>query len=161
MSHILAAVDFSPVTQSIIAQAATLSAALHARLTILHVAAPNPDFVGYEVGPQTVRDARAHELHDEHSQLNEIANALTTQGIEANALLVAGATAETIQRPSPFSPYSDRFRFFLFNRLAHQWRLWLVRHEGSARPTAQTRGRAGRLRAQRGRRKPRPPAAEP
>lgn len=98
MGHVLATVDFSDLTQTIIEQAARLGRALECPVTLLHVAAPNPDFVGFEAGPDTVRDARAKELRDEHRDLLELATSLREQGVDAKALLVEGSTVETILR---------------------------------------------------------------
>lgn len=96
MSHILAAVDFSEVTEPVIEQAVELARCLNAELTLLHVAAPEPDFVGYDVGPQSVRDSRARELRHEHRGLQARAEALTESGLPTTALLVAGSTVDTI-----------------------------------------------------------------
>ena len=96
MSHILAAVDFSDFANSVVAQAERFGKALGAPVTLIHVAAPNPDFVGYEAGPQTVRDARAETLRAEHAKLLEHATELCERGVNANAVLVEGASAATI-----------------------------------------------------------------
>lgn len=96
MTQVLAAVDFSEVTPAVIDQAVELTRSLRGELTLLHVAAPEPDFVGYEVGPQTVRDARAHELRQEHRRLQERAAALTHAGVPTQARLVEGSTVDTI-----------------------------------------------------------------
>ena len=96
MGHILAAVDFSDLTDSVITQAECVGKSLGYPITLLHVAAPNPDFVGYEAGPDTVRDSRAKELRDEHRELLERASALRDRGVDANALLVEGPSVQTI-----------------------------------------------------------------
>lgn len=96
MRQILAAVDFSPFMDAVVTHAAALAVAFDARLALLHVAAPDPDFVGYEAGPDTVREDRARELRDEHRRLQEAAEELRERGIESQALLVEGATAEKI-----------------------------------------------------------------
>jgi nucleotide-binding universal stress UspA family protein len=63
---------------------------------LLHVAAPDPDFVGFEAGPQSVRDDRAGELRGEHRELQRRAETLRRQGIDAEAFLVQGPTVDTI-----------------------------------------------------------------
>ncbi len=93
---IVAAIDFSPISARVVDHAASLAAALAAELTILHVAAPDPDFVGYSAGPQTVRDARARELRAEHRKLQEVAETLRDRGIATRALLIQGPTAQQI-----------------------------------------------------------------
>ena len=96
MRQILAAVDFSPVTKAVVEQAASLAEAFSAELTLVHVAAPDPDFVGYAAGPQTVRDDRAREIRDEHRNLQAIADDLRDRAISARALLIQGSTVEKI-----------------------------------------------------------------
>jgi len=94
--QILAAVDFSPVSNAVVEQAASLAEAFSAELTLVHVAAPDPDFVGYEAGPQTVRDDRAREIRDEHRNLQATADDLRDRAISARALLIQGSTVEKI-----------------------------------------------------------------
>ena len=67
-----------------------------AHVWILHVAAPDPAFVGFEAGPDVVRDQRAETLRSEHRELTRIAEVFRNAGIEATALLVQGETVETI-----------------------------------------------------------------
>lgn len=93
---ILAAIDFSESTPLVIDEAATLAAALGSKIVVAHVAAPDPDFVGYEAGPQSVRDARAHELRDERQELRRIEDTLKARGLAAEAMLVQGPTVEKI-----------------------------------------------------------------
>lgn len=94
--NILVLVDFQDPTAQIIARAAGLAAAFHSKCWLLHVAAPEPDFMGYEPGPQYVRDQRAKELRAEHVLLQKHKEWLTSLGIECEALLVQGPVTETI-----------------------------------------------------------------
>jgi nucleotide-binding universal stress UspA family protein len=96
MKRILAAVDFSEVSDAVVSHAASLAQAFSARLLLLHVAAPDPEFVGLEVGPQTVRDARADELRREHRELQHRARDLRDRGFDAEAFLIQGPTVDTI-----------------------------------------------------------------
>ena len=94
--NILVAVDFSDVTPLAIAQARNLASNSSRKIWVVHVAPPDPDFVGYEAGPQSVRDQVASKLHKEHCQLQLLAEDLRKDGIDATALLVQGRTIETI-----------------------------------------------------------------
>jgi nucleotide-binding universal stress UspA family protein len=98
MQTILAAIDFSPVSDAVIDHAVRLVRAFGGALWLVHVAAPDPDFVGYDSGPQSVRQSVAAELHDAHRNLQEQSAALREGGVDCTALLVQGATAETIVR---------------------------------------------------------------
>lgn len=96
VTRILAALDFSEVTEKVLDQGERLAEALSAELVLLHVAAPDPEFVGFEAGPETTRQARARELRDEHRRLQEMADALRARGLSAMALLIQGPTVEKI-----------------------------------------------------------------
>lgn len=95
-TDVLACVDLSPATDTVIATAAALARALGATLHLLHVAAPEPDFVGYDrPGGPYDRDDRAVELRVEHLRLRELADTLTD--LEVVPLLVMGSTPEVIR----------------------------------------------------------------
>jgi len=96
MKNILCLIDFSDVTDRVVGEAAALAKGLSCKLWLLHVAAPDPDFVGYAVGPQHVRDWRSDTLHDERRQIQTRAKELQDEGIDATPLLVQGPTVETI-----------------------------------------------------------------
>ncbi len=98
MKSILVPLDFSDVTERVLDVATRLGAGFGSRLRLLHVAAPDDDtgFVGYEAGPQVVRDQVAHELREEHRALQRLAERVGQRGLEAEALFVQGPTIETI-----------------------------------------------------------------
>jgi nucleotide-binding universal stress UspA family protein len=96
MKRILVALDFSPHAEAVLSVASELARGLSGQLTLVHVAAPDPDFVGWDPGPQSVRDSRAEELKAEHGRLHDWAEDLRAQGIDAQPLLIQGATVEAI-----------------------------------------------------------------
>jgi nucleotide-binding universal stress UspA family protein len=93
---IVAAVDFSEIPERVIEASAELASVRGDEVLLLHVAAPDPDFVGWEAGPASVLEQRSGTLRGEHRQLQELAAALRERGFEVRAALVEGATAETI-----------------------------------------------------------------
>lgn len=122
MKNILVTIDFDGHEQTLINKAVELAKKFHSKVWILHIAAPNPDFVGYEAGPQHERDFRANKLREEHKTLQQYSQALTQKGIDAEALLIQGATVETIiekahtlQIDLIIAGYSDHG--FLYNAL--------------------------------------------
>ena len=96
MKNILVAIDFSEVTEEMISRAREEAACHKAKIWLVHVAAPNPDFAGFEAGPKTVRDARAKTLRKEHKRLQQYAMDLNDQGINSEALLIQGRISQTI-----------------------------------------------------------------
>ncbi|NOR45926.1 MAG: universal stress protein [Candidatus Delongbacteria bacterium] len=96
MKNILAPIDFSDVSEKVIFEAAELAKVFSCKLWLLHVAAPEPDFVGYTIGPKEERDWRALTLHNEHKYIQEKALFLEKEGIQVTPLLVQGVTVDTI-----------------------------------------------------------------
>lgn len=96
--RLLVPLDLSSATERVLATAIKLSRAMHANVFLLHVAAPEPDFVGYGAGSPAVRDQVAHEHREEHRQLQAHAQALRNLGVDCTALLIQGATADAILR---------------------------------------------------------------
>jgi nucleotide-binding universal stress UspA family protein len=94
--NILAGVDFSQSAQKIIDQAALLARGLDAKIWLVHVAEPDPDFVGYELDPTVMRDVVAKKYHAEHRQLQDMSGALRDDGFDCVALLIQGSTVETL-----------------------------------------------------------------
>jgi len=93
---LLVAVDLSEATQIIVKKAEELAMALSAKVWILHNAEPGPDFIEFKVDPQAAREALATKFHNEHLQIQDIANLFRRSGLDATALLVHGAAVETI-----------------------------------------------------------------
>ena len=96
MKKLLVPIDFSEVSTTVLEQAASVATAFDAEITLVHVAAPDPEFVGMAAGPDSVRDARAKELRGEHRELQQAAEDLRQRGLNAKALLIQGPTVETI-----------------------------------------------------------------
>jgi nucleotide-binding universal stress UspA family protein len=96
MRRILVPVDFSDVTDAVMDTAVRLAQAFESALCIVHVAPEEPDFVGYDPGPQSVRQAEANALQTKHKRLEATKESLTERGLDAEALLVQGPTLEKI-----------------------------------------------------------------
>ncbi|HWB58730.1 MAG TPA: universal stress protein [Chthoniobacteraceae bacterium] len=93
---ILVPIDFSDVTPNVLDTARTLALAFKSRIVLLHIAEPEPDFVGFEPGPVSVRSSVAKEFHTQHKQLDETKHALAAAGLDVTALHIQGATVEKI-----------------------------------------------------------------
>lgn len=92
----LVPVDLSDATPHVLAIARRAAQASGSSVVLLHVAAPNPDFVGYEAGPGVVREQVAHEYREQHGVLHSHAEAFRADGIDTTALLIQGQTARCI-----------------------------------------------------------------
>lgn len=93
---ILVAIDFSPITDLVLQRTKAIAIKTDAKVWITHVVAPDPDFIGYEVGPQTERDFIARKFHEKHIALQGIAKKLKNEGLHTTPLLLQGPTTETI-----------------------------------------------------------------
>ncbi len=96
MKNILVCVDFDEHTELLIGKATELSEKFNSKIWLLHVAAPQPEFVTYDGGPQFIRETRANELRNEHKWLTDYSNELRDKNFDAEGLLIQGATVETI-----------------------------------------------------------------
>jgi len=94
--NILAAIDFSPVTEQVLQALERVGTSMPAHVWLVHVAPPDPDFVGYGTGPEGVRSQVAVEHHERHRELQNHADRLRRAGVETTALLVQGATVATL-----------------------------------------------------------------
>ena len=93
--NILVAVDLSPGSDKVVAAAGRIAQSTGAEVFVVHIAEPEPEFVGYDAGPEVVRKQVADELHREHRDVQALAQGLRDQGVEATALLIRGPTVET------------------------------------------------------------------
>ena len=96
LKNIFVAIDLDKSDTSLIRKAGEFALKFKSKLWLVHVAAPDPSFVGFDAGPQVERDHRAKVLRKEHVQLQRMANALKKKKITAKALLIDGATVEMI-----------------------------------------------------------------
>jgi len=96
MKNILIALDFEAQTNKILSQAENLAQAFGAKIWLVHVVAPDPDFVGYDAGPQVVREQRADELRQEHRDLEKLVHEITKRVFSAVGRLIQGHTGETL-----------------------------------------------------------------
>ncbi len=92
--NILVAVDLSPASGKVVEAAGRVAKLTGAAVYIMHAAEPEPDFVGYDAGPEVVRTQVANELRREHRDVQALAENLRKAGLDATALLVRGPTVE-------------------------------------------------------------------
>ena len=95
---VLAALDLARTTPDVLREARLWARRLSAELILIHVAEPDPDFIGYGAGPESVRLAVAHKFTRAHQRIEALSVELRQEGLDATALLLQGATAETILR---------------------------------------------------------------
>lgn len=90
------AVDFSPVTGDLVRATAALARVLGGEIRLVHVAPPEPDFVGYEAGPATVRQRIAEEYRAARRQLHALEESLRGDAPGVSSITVQGDPVEKI-----------------------------------------------------------------
>ncbi len=93
---LLVCIDFSVSTEKFIKTVAELAKTLSAKLGLLHVAEAEPDFLGFKMGPKYIRDVHSEIFRSEHRQIQRIADRLRKANLDTTAILVQGATVESI-----------------------------------------------------------------
>ena len=93
---LLVCVDLSESTEIIVNKIEEITNAIPAKVWLLHNAVPEPDFIEFKVDPLAARESLAKKFHVEHRQIQELASRMRKAGVETTALLVHGATVDTI-----------------------------------------------------------------
>lgn len=96
MKKILVPVDFSDLTDQVVDLAVQLARAFQAELALVHVAPPEPEFIGYEPGPPSVRKAVAGHVVEVHHRIHELDKRLEADGLKVTSLVVQGYTVDKI-----------------------------------------------------------------
>ena len=96
MKNILVAVDLEVSSHQLINTAAEQAEKSDAKVWVLHIAAPEPDFLGNKVGPKYVRDYLIEDIKKEHKLIRQYADELSVKGIVAEGLLIQGPTVKMI-----------------------------------------------------------------
>lgn len=96
IKNILVAIDFNDSVGDLLNYAESLAIKYNSKVWVVHVAAPNPDFVGYEPGPQYIRDFKAEELSEDHKAIQKLCDSFIDETVECEALLIQGSTVETV-----------------------------------------------------------------
>lgn len=94
MKTLLVPVDFSDVTEKIVATAASLAELLGCRVILVHVVEPVPEFVGYDPGPLSVRVATPVDLGADRDRLEKLKERFGKT--EVLAVQADGSTPERI-----------------------------------------------------------------
>ena len=92
---ILVAIDFSVVSASVI-NALPDIAKIDDVIHILYVGEPNPEFVGFDVGPASVNQQIEQEFQQQKSKMSQYAQTLEQQGYSVKITQVNGVIANEI-----------------------------------------------------------------
>ena len=96
MKNILIGIDFNEKTGVLIEKAMEVAKRYDAKLWLLHVTSPPPEYVGFDATPHYVRDECDGILEHEKNVLQKEAEEITQKGVKAEGILIEGATIDTI-----------------------------------------------------------------
>jgi nucleotide-binding universal stress UspA family protein len=103
--RIVVAIDLNAGTDRLVQEVQRYALALDAMVDIIHVAAPDPDFVGYPKSghpaettqDNLIRQSEAKALRGEHQQTQGVADLLRAKGVRVDqALTIRGPTLAAI-----------------------------------------------------------------
>jgi len=92
---ILAAIDFSPVTDTVLKELAEF-ARPNENITLIHIAEPDPDFVGFDVGPDVLKTQIENENQRSKKRLDLLAKDLSKKGLQVKTMQPQGIIAAEI-----------------------------------------------------------------
>jgi nucleotide-binding universal stress UspA family protein len=95
VTRLLVCVDLDIETAPIVEAAVRLAGA-GGELHLLHVAEPEPEFVGNRVDTPELREIIANKIRDAHRAVEALASDLVAKGVNATAHLARGAVPATI-----------------------------------------------------------------
>ena len=93
---VLVAVDMSAASVQAVEAVRRLFPAQGLRVIVVHVAEPNPAFVGWEAGPEVVRDQVAETIRRERHEVEAIVASLREQGLDATGRTLQGEIVATL-----------------------------------------------------------------
>lgn len=94
--NILISVDMSAISARAVDTVRRLFPHQGLRVVVLHVAEPDPSFVGWEAGPEVVRDQLADLYRHARREVEAMAASLRDDGIDATGLTIQGAIVDTV-----------------------------------------------------------------
>lgn len=92
---ILAAIDFSPVTDTVLRELAEFARPKE-DVTLIHIAEPDPDFVGFDAGPDVLKTQIKNENLTNKKRLDLLAKDLSEKGFQVKTLQPQGIIATEI-----------------------------------------------------------------
>jgi nucleotide-binding universal stress UspA family protein len=96
LKNILVGIDLQETDHVLLQHAHALAEKFQSKVWLLHITNPDPDFVGYDIGPTYIRNVRAEELHQQHTLLQSLAKELAEDNIPATSLLLQGTTRDLL-----------------------------------------------------------------
>ena len=96
MKRILVAIDFGDREEFLVNKAIEIGKKFDSEIVLIHATAPDPDFVSFDAGPQTVRDQRAETLHKERKIMELLVEKVKTENLKVKGFMVQGSTVDVL-----------------------------------------------------------------
>ncbi len=96
VKNILVGIDLMESSRPLIETTTYWAEKFNAKVWLVHIATPEPEYVGYGVGPQYIRDNRANTLIGERKQLEKLTHEFHYRNLKAESMLIQGGTVRMI-----------------------------------------------------------------
>ena len=96
MKNILVGVDLNEKTDVLIEKAQNLALKYGAKLWLLHVTSPLPEYVGFDVTPHYSTEGSETIKETQRKRLAKFVDELKKQGLDADAIVMDGVPTATI-----------------------------------------------------------------
>ncbi len=93
---LLVALDLTDNSERIIKKSVEVAKKLSAEIILFHVADPEPEFLGFEYGPESSRKHLSDKIHRERNKLEKFAARFKNEDINITPISAQGPTAQTI-----------------------------------------------------------------
>ena len=100
MQNMLVALDFSDTSDKTLEVASVLVKLTGGSLCLLHVAHPESQFVGHQLGRKVIDAPPPEGLSDQFEALSAATETLRAEGVDARSLMVRGEAVECILEES-------------------------------------------------------------
>lgn len=96
MENLLVGIDLNEKTDVLIEKAQKLAKENKAKLWVLHVVSPLPEYVGFDVAPHYSLDGFESIKESQRKRLMKFVDEVKKQGVEAEGVLLEGVATSTI-----------------------------------------------------------------
>jgi nucleotide-binding universal stress UspA family protein len=96
VNRVLVGVEFDDPSRRVVEEGCRIASRFDAEVVLVHVALPEPEFVGYAADPQYVRDDVIRELHEERVAMDQEVARVRELGLAVSSVVTRGPTAETL-----------------------------------------------------------------
>ncbi len=96
MKNIIVGIEFKENEKQLLKMATMLAKPFNSKIWLLHVEAPEPEYVGYSVGPQYIKEERTNLEKVDKKHLQDLAEHMEISHSKVETVLIKGETSRMI-----------------------------------------------------------------